>query len=114
MDLSEYKNAEAWEAKMINLIPDYEKVNWDFLGQTGSISSTGVGPLVNLLLIMALFLQRKSHPITTGLTRPRMTLLVTRKGTGPMRNESCIRPIVTTSEPLMEWPISVCGQYKKF
>ena len=55
IDLSEYENAEAWEAKMINLIPDYEKVNWDFLGQTGSISSTGVGPLVNLLLIMALF-----------------------------------------------------------
>ena len=55
IDLSEYENAEAWEAKMINLIPDYEKVNWDFLGQTWSISSTGVGPLVNLLLVMALF-----------------------------------------------------------
>ena len=27
MDLSEYKNAEAWEAKMIKLIPNYEKVN---------------------------------------------------------------------------------------
>ena len=27
IDLSEYKNAEAWEAKMIKLIPDYEKVN---------------------------------------------------------------------------------------
>ena len=26
MDLSEYKNAEAWEAKMIKLIPNYEKV----------------------------------------------------------------------------------------
>ena len=27
MDLSEYKNAEAWEAKMIKLIPNYEKVS---------------------------------------------------------------------------------------
>merc|ERR1711962_1502703 len=27
MDLSEYKNADAWEAKMIKLIPNYEKVN---------------------------------------------------------------------------------------
>ena len=27
MDLSEYKNAEAWEAKMIKLIPNYEKAN---------------------------------------------------------------------------------------
>ena len=26
MDLSDYKNAEAWEAKMIKLIPNYEKV----------------------------------------------------------------------------------------